>query len=1062
MSNKRSLVVFIGIITLVFPVTVFSQLSVRGTVTDRENIPLTGVAVQLKGTTVGTVTDVDGIFEIRVVTPSDTLIFSYVGYQPLHRSAGKVNGSNVVLNDVIELEEVIVTALGIEREQKSIPYAFQQVESRDLVIARQTSVNNALAGKVAGLQVFSTSAMRLDNENQAWLRGVASLEGPQTPLYVVDGTPSDNLPSMDDIESITVLKGPNAAALYGQRGNAGAIIVTTKRASQSRGIGIEINQSTYWDKVYVLPRYQNRYAGGSFPEMRTFQWQDGMPEEWQVFEGKQYHDYSDDVSWGPRMEGQEYIPWYAWYTGSDVFGETATLDPQPHNVRDFYDTGLTTFNNINFQTANDQQNLRVSFTYQNIQGVIPKTRQDKYSLATRAYTQLGKHFRLGLDLNFITNETSGNFDEGWGNNFANGSHGAYFHRHLDMNKMRELRDLRSPEGILASWNHLNPEVYLQSPRAFYSGFWNYNFYSFLDNQSIEYNRRSLTGNINLTYRLSDKFQITGFVRRDQETSVWEEKTYNILEQSALQTGLFNAYSTGTDLDVEENYELLATYRDQYGKYLGIEINLGANIRKDREKRISGFTQQGLNIPDLFTLANSKVRTTPSENRERREVRSLYARGSFGFRDLLYFDWSVRGDWTSTLPADNNGYVYPSLGGSFVFSELLNKNQTILSFGKVRGSWAQVGSSLGPYQLDLNYSVSPRQWNGNFLSTTPNTLTDPSIRPALSSAFELGLDFRFFLDRMGVSFTYYREKKIDEILGIPVTQATGFSQFLINAGRIDREGWELQFQAAPLRSSSWNWDLMVNLSAVRNEVKELAEGVETQLFFGNQSLSLLNAVGEQAGQIYGGAILRNEEGLPVLNPEGFYIQEPNVLLDNIAPDLFGGLVNTLSFRNWSLRFSIDFSVGGAFFSGTHDTGNFNGLLEATAATNDRGKNVRDPVADGGGVRVDGVDQEGNPLTVYIPARDYYQQFFGTGISEPFIYDRTFVKMRELSLSYQLPVQRWGIGSVIQAASIAFVAQNPWLIYSANPDLDVSEATTGTFEFGQMPSVRSFGFNLKCSF
>lgn len=1045
---------------LLYSIFSFGQRVIQGTVTDTEGRPLIGANVMVKNSTKGTSTDQNGYFQLSLANQDSILEVTYIGFASEEIPVGTSNLFDVVLSKGVDFETMIVTALGIERSEKSISYAVQQIESQDLNIVRQSSPTNALAGKVAGVQVVGSSGVKTGFGSGAVIRGAGSLGGPETPLYVVDGTPVTTTPGIDDIESISVLKGPAATALYGQRGAFGAVIITTKAAKKTKGIGIEINQSTFFEDIFLLPKYQNLYAGGSFSELQQFQWREGMPDEWKVFEGKFYHDYSDDTSWGPKMEGQEYIPWYAWYVGSEVFGQTEELVPQPNNIRDFYETGVTLYNNVNFQTAGVDHSIRLSFTNENIKGLIPGTSSDRYYVSTKLSYNLGKKFRIGADLYYRTQRREGNFSEGFSNQ-NNRSFNQWFHRNLDMKMLKKLRDLKSPEGILASWNHFNPDFYIQNPLVFYSANWWYNPYSNLDNIENISDFKSLNGNINLTYILSEKFRITGFFRRNDNTSEWENKRYNILEQSGVQTYFFNSYNLGTNNWSENNYEILATFADRLGKNFSVDLNLGGNIRENRSNRLSGFTSQGLNVPDLFTIGNSKVQTSPSHYKEVHKVRSVYARGAFGYKDMVYLEWSGRNDWSSTLPVDKNSYFYPSVGLSFVFSELTRNMIPAISYGKLRASWAQVGSDLGPYDLSLNYGVSSNQWRGRFLMSTPNNLIDPSIEPSLSTAKEIGLDLRFFVDRLGLSVTYYTEEKINEILSVPVTAASGFTSKRINAGRIDRYGWEFSLNAIPLKARNFRWDLTANLGTMNNEIIELAEGIESQVN-GNQWLSSVNEVGGQWGVLRGGGIKKDDQGRPILDPNGLYQTEINAELGQILPDFTGGFINSFSYKNFDLRFSIDFLKGGNFASETILAGRFSGVLDETAAINDKGMNVRDPIEDGGGVRVDGVDESGNPVTKYVPSRDYYQQFTFRRIAEADVQERTYVKMRELSLGYRIPVKKLGWGNFIQGASIALVATNPWLIYAASEDFDPSQSTNGYLEFGQFPSTRSVGFNLKLNF
>lgn len=1055
-----ALVLLIGAIC-----TLQAQRTVTGAITSKDGEPLIGASILVKGTSSGTVSDFDGTYNITIPDGGTHLVISYTGFSTEEVEIGNSSVIDVSLSEGVLLSEAVVTALGIERSEKSVPYAVQTIQAAELNVIRQTNLNNALAGKVSGIQVRGQSSMALDRNSSIRIRGAGSLTDKE-PLYVVDGTPVNSLDiNMDDVESLTVLKGPSATAIYGQRGDAGVIVIKTKRGIKRPGIGLEFNQSTVFDQVYVLPEYQNSYAGGASADLIQFNWQTGMPEEWKALEGKYYHDYSDDASWGPRMVGQEYIPWYSWYVGTPVFGETAQLLPQPDNIRNFYENGVTLNNNLNFSQANEGYSVRISLGNQSIKGMIPNSSLDKYTISSQSSIDLGKHFTANANINFISTHRTGDFDDGYANQ-SSGSFNQWFHRNLDLDKIRELQGMKSPEGILASWNHNNPGAYLSSPLNFYGGNYWYNFYDYFENYNKPYNRGRLYGDLGLTYKLDDHFSIGGFLRRS-EVNVNEERTLNtILETSATQTGVRASYYTGQDFFREDNYEALATYNNRFGK-LSVEANAGGNIRKETRSYLNASTVDGLNVPDLFTLANSKTSPFSYSNfRSKKEVRSLYARGSFGFNDFIYADWSVRNDWSSALPKNANSYLYPSVGMSFVFSELFSTTSSFLSYGKIRGSWAQVGSDLDAYQLALNYSVGTNQWNGNFLMGTPNELIDPNIKPSLSSAYELGFDLRFFTNKLALSATYYNESKVDEILSVPIADVSGFTSKKINAGQIDRHGVELQLQATPVRTSDLRWDMTLNFAKNTTEIIELADGIdayiqETGTFGTTSGARLVHQVGQTWGQVRGGGF-KMLNGQRVVDASGLYVAEPDTYFGSALPDFTGGFVNVLAYKDFQLFFNIDFSKGGKYFSLSDHWGTFSGLFARTAELNDKGNPSRDPVADGGGVHVVGVTEDGTPVDTYVDAQTYWHNFRNRRIAEESVYDLDFIKLREVSLGYNIPVKKIGIGNVVQGATVSLVARNPWLIYAKNRDFDPSEIASRYGENGQFPGTRSIGFNLSFKF
>lgn len=1055
------------VLLVCFTGVALAQRTIKGSVTDQAGVPLIGASILVKGTSVGTATDIDGLFSLEVPEGGTTLVVSYTGFTSREIAIGAADTYSITLSEGVTLDEAVVTALGIKRSEKSVSYSVQTVKADELNTIRQTNLNNAIAGKVAGVQVRSQASMALGRDAAIRIRGAGSLQD-KTPLYVIDGTPTNsNDINLDDVESISVLKGPSATALYGQRGDAGVVVITTKKGESRKGLGIEFNQSFFVDRVYILPNYQNEYAGGGESELIQFNWQDGMPEEWKVLNGKFYHDYSDDASWGPRMVGQEYIPWYAWYPDSPYFGKTEPLVGQPDNIRDYYETGSTSNTNVNLSQSGQGYSTRFSLTNQNIQGLIPNTSLNKYILSTQSSVDLGKYFTAGANIAFTSQENNAENDDAYANN-SSGNFNQWFHRNLNMDRMRELRNLRSPQGYLASWNHNNPGAYLgnNGPQNFYAGNYWYNPFVYAEQTQFVEKRERLVGDINLTFKLNDNFRIAGFVRRNQVNTNWDNRRYNDLQIGATQSGYFNSVAIGQTKFIEDNYEILATYFERFGD-LSVEANAGGNVRNESFFRNQGNSNNGLVVPDLFTMANSRNPASFSDYREFKKVNSVYARGSFGFKELVYLEWSARNDWSSALPKNANSYFYPSVGMSFVFSELTANALPFLSYGKFRASWAQVGSDLSPYQLALNYSLGAQQFSGNPLMATPNRLVDPNIEPSLSSAYEGGLDLRFFQNKLGLSVTYFNEEKTNEIINVAVTPASGFTEKTINAGKIQRDGIELALSATPVSLGSFEWNLGINFSKVNSKIIALAEGVNAIVqeggSFGTTSgVQLVHAVGERWGQLRGGAF-KMLNGQRVVDANGRYVAEPNSYLGSVLPDWTGGMFNSLTYKSFVLNINVDFQKGGKYFSLSDHWGVFSGLMARTAGLNDKGNPVRDAVADGGGVHVIGVTAEGQPVDKYVEAFTHFHDFRSRRIAEEHIYDLSFIKLREVSLGYRIPVSKVGaLNKWLQNATISIVARNPWLIYSENRDFDPSEISNRYGENGQFPGSRSIGFNLKLGF
>ncbi|MCU0467014.1 MAG: SusC/RagA family TonB-linked outer membrane protein [Arcicella sp.] len=1053
------------------------QISGKVTASDGSSLP--GVSIAVKGTSKGTTSSADGSYKITVGNNA-SLVFSFVGFDSRTILVGSQSVIDVALiSNNAELQEVVVTALGERRTSKALSYSVQTVKEEQLNTIRQTNLNNALAGKIAGIQVRSQSSVALGRDASIRIRGAGSLSD-KAPLYILDGTPVGSADiNLDDVESVSVLKGPSATALYGQRGDAGVILMTSKKGISKKGIGLEVNQSVYVDNVYILPSYQNTYAGGSSADLIKFNYEAGMPAEWKALDGKYYHDYSDDASWGPRMVGQEYIPWYSWYPGSKYTGTTEKLLPQPNNIRDFFESQVATNTNLNFSKAGENYTTRISLTGTNQNGMLYNSRGTKYTVASQTTIDLGKNLTAGINFNYVDYTINGQFDDAYSNQ-STGSFNSWFHRNVDMAKVKELKDLRSPEGILASWNHNNPGSYdPNNPVAFYGANYWYNFHSFFENIKYTENRKRIFGDINLTYKFNDHFRVAGFARINRGSSTIENSVPSILQNSATQTGLKASYALveyqGNFVNNrwtpnENNYELIATYNNKFNDVFSVDLIAGGNIRQDSYRVLSSNTVDGLVVPDYFALSNSVSPLNTSSFRSKKEVRSIYARASLGYKDMVFLEGSIRNDNSSALPVGKNSYTYPSVGGSFVISELLKDNVPALSFAKLRGSWAQVGSDLDAYLLSLNYTLGTDKFNGNAVMSTPNASVDANIQPSLSSSYEFGIDLKFLKNKYGVSLTYYNEDKINEILNVPVSGASGFTSKLINAGQLSRNGLEISLDATPIQTSNFTWTSSLNFARNTSKIVALAEGIESVVardasgnlangtFSTSSGASTIHQIGLGWGQIRGGGFTYRD-GVKVVDESGLYVQTPSQYLGSVLPDFTGGWTNQFSYKNFTLSANIEFSKGGKYFSLSDSWGTYSGLLEKTAGLNDKGNPLRDPVADGGGVHVVGVTKEGKPVDTYVDAQTYFHQFRGRNIAEEFVHDLDFIKLREVSIGYRIPLKGT---KILQSATVSFVARNPWLIYAKNRNYDPSELSTIYGENGQFPGTRSFGVNVRLTF
>ncbi|MFZ1451094.1 MAG: SusC/RagA family TonB-linked outer membrane protein [Ferruginibacter sp.] len=1055
---------------------------VTGKVVDIDGNPISFASVKVKGTNTGVSADANGAYSIRV-NPNAILEISGASFKTTEVPVG----TQTVLNTVLEkgagtdIKEVVVTsAFGIRRTGRSTSANVQNLTGDQVNTIRQTNVTNALAGKVAGAQVRSQSVAKLGAESVVRLRGENGLGVGGGALYVVDGTimPSGADINPDDIEDYSILQGPAAAALFGPDGSNGAIVMTLKKAKKGqKGIGLELNLGVQFDNVYIVPDYQNSYAGGANGDLSLYQYKAGQPIAWKALDGKYYHDYSDDASWGPRMAGQEHIPWYAWYPGSEYAFKTTKLTPQPTNVRDFWETGVTRTTNVAFSKATDNLNLRASYTNLDIKGITPNEYLKRHTLNVNATAELSTRFTLGINFNYIAENTNTESDDGYSNQ-STGSFGQWFHRDLDMGKMKELRTLTSPEGVFASWNKNNPDAYdPTNPRKSWGGNYWYNMYQYFDNINNSIRRDRLFGDVSLTYKINNDLKIKATYRKQQLTTNQEVIYKSELEASANQMSFnpyegnaFAAYGTNNTFSDRQNYEGLLMYSKKI-KSFQVNAQGGFDVFKTKFRGVNANTLGGLSAPGLYALANSKNNINYGNTRNQFQRRSLFVRADIGFRNFLFIEGSYRRDYTSTEPQDN--YIDSKSGGlSFVFSDLIRNAVPFISYGKIRGSMGQLLNTLGIYQLNSTYAIGTQQWQannvGNILTSVPGNLVDPALQGAVNTEKEIGLEMRFLKNRIGFNVTYWDRTNKNFPVNVTVDQSTGYNFISKNAGEIAKKGWDIQGFIKPIQSKNLAWEISATWGyLVQNEVKSIFGDIKrlplaSGAFSGSSAAYSVNEIGQPWGQMFGGGIKRLN-GVPQLTAAGLFIREADTKFGSVLPNYTGGIQNTFNiFKNFTLNINIDYSIGGKFFSLSDHWGTFSGLTARTAELNDRGIPLRDPVADGGGVHVFGVDATGKAVDYYVDGQTYFHQFRNASIAEDNIYSLSFVKLRELSLGYRLPVEKLGMGKFVKTAVFSVISRNPWLIWSEDKGFDPSEISNVYGEDGQLPGTRSVGVNLKLGF
>ena len=1054
---KQRLLSVLLLCTMLIGVVHAQDRQVSGKVTAAsDGSPIAGASVRVVDLNSATQTDEFGNYSISVPA-NGKLTFSYIGYESQTITVGSQTTINVrLVGGENDLEEVVVTALGIERTRKSIGYSVQQVKGEDLTQARQADLNTALAGKVSGIQIrtgsgakFGTAAIRI--------RGINNLTG-GNPIYVVDGViTGPEYVNNDDIESLSVLKGPAATALYGQRGAEGAVVIKTKSGKATLGIGIEVNQATSFENVYGLPAYQNEYGGGYNQEFSTFKYNPAIHADYlKALDGAQYYNFSADESWGHKLDGSMIAPWYAWDPTHPKFGQLAAFSPQPDNVKSFFETGVTASTNVAVSKRTDDLNSRLSYTNLSRTGVMPNSKQGKHWLGANAALNLSDKLTVSTNLNFIFENRFNTPIDGYSSG-PQSSFNQWFARNLNMD---DLKDYQRPDGTYRSWNMISPTN--TDPK-----YWDNPYTHVYKNISNDIRKR-LYGNVSAVYKFNENWKASAIARGNFFNG---EQNSRIASNTLSQDEYYQYLNNQQELNFVGSIDYTTKVQD-------FDISAAVFVENRRNKRTytDARTAGGLAVPDLYTLSASKNRPTLNSFLSDYKVNSLYGYITLGFRDFLFLEANARNDWSSSLPKKNNSYLYGGVSGSFLFSEFIESDW--FSYGKLRASIARVGTDTDPFRVAQTYSIG-NPYGSSPLLTVPNQLVNTELKPTLSSSIEVGTELRFFHDRLTFDYNYYTRSSKDQIIPLTVTSASGYATTAINAGQIDNWGHEFSLGGTPIKNDNFSWNLNANIGINKNKVVELYEdpvnnivvnnlrvtvdGTRNSFGFVGAPVIAVNArKGEAFGMLTGSGFKRNDKGEKIVGADGFYVPTSgDVDLGSILPDFTGGLTSQFNYKGITAGFSLDFQKGGKYMSISSMFGNGSGLYEETAGVNDKGNPKRDPVDQGGGVLLDGVKEDGTPNDVYVDVQQLYQDKLNSGnIWENWVYDASYIKMREINIGYTFPDRMFG-KTPFKKVSLTLIAQNPFLIYAKNRNFDPSILEGSWFEGGQLPNTRTFGFNLRFS-
>ncbi len=1093
----------------------FSTLSIgqtrtiTGTVSDESGEPLIGANVLIKGSGRGTTTDFDGNFQLEAARKAETLIISYVGYARQSVSIKNKSTIEVILKESIELSEVVVTALGVERDEKALGYSVQKLGASDIATVKPVNLTNALSGKVSGVYITGSSAGPTASANIN-IRGTASLLGNNQPLFVVNGMPVTNelfsfddgingsttidfgnaaqIVNPDDIASINILKGPAASALYGSRAADGVILIQTKTGRESPGWGVQFNSTTSFEDVLKLPDYQNQYGFGGGGK---YSYKDGTNY---IGENEYYEAYGEN--WGPRMNGQPIKQF-----NSD--GKPVPFTPAPDNIRNFFRTGITGINNIAVTNSTDDSDTRISYTNLSKRGIVPNTDLQRNTF----YGSIGKELfddRLKARMNAMyVSSSSGNVPNSGYDESSSIMYGwLWFPRQVEIN---DLKDYWEPgkEGV---------------QQRYVEDLWVNNPWFIVNENTNSFQSNRLIGNFQLDYDITNHFSAR---LRYGADVVNEGRQFK--RAPSTKAVLQGSYREDEISFHETNAELLLGYASDLDKPFTFDVKIGGNLMRQHANYLVA------NNPELkffgtdesiYTLANARSGVLVESQKTQTGINSLFGMASFSFRNFLYLDATYRRDWNSTLVNPVAGldksefsFGYPSVSLSAILSEIMQlPANSAISLLKLKAAYAEVGNGAPPYAFGTTFTPQPA-FGSNSVFTTNNTIADPNLRNERTQAWEFGVDFRMYNNRLHLDATYYDMLSFDQVIFLPVATASGYDFNLTNGGEIRNKGIELMLSGTPVLHDNFSWDIALNLGHNRAVVERLPAVIESgrysivaDVFPGDEGGADLEYVAEEGkllGQLYGLGFERGPDGR-IIHVDGLPLHtQEKVSAGSFQPDLRLGIYNSFTLGNFSLGFLFDGQIGGRIYSRSHALYNTGGAITnnddpyldlstldgrtAYSVAYDSGGEPQYTLEQEGGVvgpgwkwednNEDGIITE-NELSendIVVPAggagyTGYFYNYYGHGFNrdniEAATYDATYVKLREFSLGYSLPA---GILANLGIASLRFslVGRN-LLLFTDVPTIDPETYSirnglfVNGFESTQLPSTRSIGFSVNLGF
>lgn len=1069
---KKQLLLVLALIMALLQQVQAQDRTISGKVTDRAtNQGLPGVTVLVKGTTIGASTNADGGFSLSVPSSATTLVFSFVGYASQEQTIGASSTFDVALvTDSKQLNEVVVTALGVERTRNSLAYSATQLEGNDLTVARNPNAVNSLSGKVAGLNIQQNNTM--GGSTNVVIRGTKSIGRNNQALFVVDGVPISNSTNNDagqargqggydygnaaadinpdDIASTTVLKGAAATALYGERAANGVILITTKKGRSGR-VGVTVNSGVTLGRIdkSTFVKYQKEYGAGYGPYYSD---PTGYFSLLSTDSTVLVVPTSEDASYGARFDPNLRVrQWASFVPGMPTFGQSTPWVAAENDPSTFFKTAISSLNSVTVDGGSDVATFKLGYANNDERGVLPNSRITKNIVNLSGSFNVSPKLTTSATVNYSRVDGLGRFGTGYDDNNLMGNFRQWWQTNVDIKELEQAYNLNRQNN---TWNYSDAAA-----GDFSAIYWNNPYFTRFQNASTD-NRNRTFGNVSATYKVSSWFNILGRVSAD---------TYDERQEERGQTGTvgLSYYRRTNRVSREYNYDLIGNFNANINESFSFRGLIGTNINRINTQSIFSSTNGGLVVPSLFSLGNSKDPVSPPIERDISIGRDgIFASATFGFQERVFLDLTVRRDKSTTLPAGNNTYVYPSAALGYVFSETLKETAPWLSYGKARVNYAQVGSGADPQSVNDIYN-KPTAFGSVPLFALPTRKNNADLKPELTRSVEAGLEAAFLNNRFGFDFTVYQQNTTNQIIPVDISTASGYQTRVINAGEVRNRGIEVSVFATPVQTGDFSYRINANWTHNDNRVLSLIEGTKLiQLGTYQGGISSNAIVGRPFGILRGSDFVYLN-GQKVVGANGYYLQNAAQDIANPNARWRGGVTNTITYKNISLSALLDIKSGGQVFSLDRYYGLATGMYEETAGNNDLGNPSRLPIAEGGGVIVPGVLADGTPNT-----RRVSNTFFGVygyrrNPAAGFVYDASFVKLREVALTLGLPKALLTKMTLIKAADFSIVGRNLWVIHKHTPGLDPEDGLGAGnlgqgYQSGSYPSVRTLGANLRLSF